>query len=79
MIFIFQIHGNKPHMWVLAAKWEMECGDSMDKARALFMQAVKLHPDNKKVWWEFFRAELLFAEKLRRRLKLLTSDENVEK
>ncbi|CAK8692663.1 unnamed protein product [Clavelina lepadiformis] len=75
---LLQIHGNKPHMWVLAAKWEMECGDSMDKARALFMQAVKLHPDNKKVWWEFFRAELLFAEKLRRRLKLLTSDENVE-
>ena len=69
-----QMHGNKPEHWILAAKWEIESCKSIDNGRIIFMKGIKRHPDSKKLWLEFFRAELMFAEKLRRRMKLLTPE-----
>ena len=40
------------------------------------MKGIKRHPDSKKLWHEFFRAELIFAEKVRRRMKLLTASDH---
>ena len=66
-------------MWVLAAKWEIEYCNSMENGRLLFMRGLKRHSQSQKLWLELFRAELMFAEKLRRRLKmLLPSDIEIE-
>jgi len=72
------MHGNKPELWVLAAKWEMEYCKSIENGRIIFMKGIKRHPDSKKLWHEFFRAEMMFAERIRRRMKLLTPADSNE-
>lgn len=60
------IHPDKPSLWIMAAKCEMEDRDSSESARHLFLRALRFHPENKKVYQEYFRMELMHAEKLRK-------------
>uniref|UniRef100_A0AAR2KC42 UTP6 small subunit processome component n=1 Tax=Pygocentrus nattereri TaxID=42514 RepID=A0AAR2KC42_PYGNA len=61
------IHPDKPTgLWIMAAKCEMEDLDSSESARHLFLRALRFHPENKKVYQEYFRMELMHAEKLRK-------------
>lgn len=60
------VHSDKPALWIMAAKCEMEDRDSSESARHLFLRALRFHPDNKKVFQEYFRMELMHAEKLRK-------------
>ncbi|XP_037553777.1 U3 small nucleolar RNA-associated protein 6 homolog [Nematolebias whitei] len=60
------IHPDKPALWIMAAKSEMEDRDSSESARHLFLRALRFHPNNKKVYQEYFRLELLHCEKLRK-------------
>ncbi|TRY56389.1 hypothetical protein DNTS_034979 [Danionella cerebrum] len=60
------IHPDKPAMWIMAAKCEMEDRNSSESARHLFLRALRFHPENKKVYQEYFRMELMHAEKLRK-------------
>uniref|UniRef100_A0A8C7WMW9 UTP6 small subunit processome component n=1 Tax=Oryzias sinensis TaxID=183150 RepID=A0A8C7WMW9_9TELE len=53
-------------LWIMAAKSELEDQDSSESARHLFLRALRFHPNNKKVYQEYFRMELLHAEKLRK-------------
>nr|CAB3267580.1 U3 small nucleolar RNA-associated protein 6 homolog [Phallusia mammillata] len=71
---LLQVHGNKPKIWVLAAKWQLECGDSVEDSRSLFLQALKNFPMSQYVWLEYFRAELLYLEKIRNRLNVLSGE-----
>ncbi|KAI4889138.1 hypothetical protein NFI96_015137 [Prochilodus magdalenae] len=60
------IHPDKPSLWIMAAKCEMEDLDSSESARHLFLRALRFHPEDKKVYQEYFRMELMHAEKLRK-------------
>ncbi|MCI4375948.1 hypothetical protein PGIGA_G00115530 [Pangasianodon gigas] len=60
------IHPDKPNLWIMAAKCEMEDRNSSESARHLFLRALRFHPENKKVYQEYFRMELMHAEKLRK-------------
>lgn len=60
------IHPDKPSLWIMAAKCEMEDCGSSESARHLFLRALRFHPENKKVYQEYFRMELMHAEKLRK-------------
>ncbi|KAG7485572.1 U3 small nucleolar RNA-associated protein 6-like [Solea senegalensis] len=60
------IHADKPALWIMAAKSELEDRDSSESARHLFLRALRFHPNNKKVYQEYFRMELLHSEKLRK-------------
>ncbi|XP_020502075.1 U3 small nucleolar RNA-associated protein 6 homolog [Labrus bergylta] len=60
------IHPDKPVMWIMAAKSELEDRNSSESARHLFLRALRFHPNNKKVYQEYFRMELLHCEKLRK-------------
>ncbi|XP_072538940.1 U3 small nucleolar RNA-associated protein 6 homolog [Salminus brasiliensis] len=60
------IHPDKPSLWIMAAKCEMEERNSSESARHLFLRALRFHPENKKVYQEYFRMELMHAEKLRK-------------
>ncbi|TWW59669.1 U3 small nucleolar RNA-associated protein 6 homolog [Takifugu flavidus] len=60
------IHPDKPALWILAAKSEMEDRNSSESARHLFLRALRFHPNNQKVYQEYFRMELLHCEKLRK-------------
>ncbi|KAF5916111.1 hypothetical protein HPG69_003185 [Diceros bicornis minor] len=60
------IHSNKPALWIMAAKWEMEDRLSSESARQLFLRALCFHPECPKLYQEYFRMELMHAEKLRK-------------
>ncbi|XP_028256478.1 U3 small nucleolar RNA-associated protein 6 homolog [Parambassis ranga] len=60
------IHPDKPALWIMAAKSELEDRNSSENARHLFLRALRFHPNNKKVYQEYFRMELLHCEKLRK-------------
>ncbi|XP_062967517.1 U3 small nucleolar RNA-associated protein 6 homolog [Cynocephalus volans] len=60
------IHSNKPALWIMAAKWEMEDCLSSESARQLFLRALRFHPQCPKLYQEYFRMELMNAEKLRK-------------
>ncbi|KAF1395088.1 hypothetical protein PFLUV_G00007920 [Perca fluviatilis] len=69
------IHPDKPALWIMAAKNELEDRNSSESARHLFLRALRFHPDNKKVYQEYFRMELLHCEKLRKQKKELEKAE----
>ncbi|XP_049493836.1 U3 small nucleolar RNA-associated protein 6 homolog isoform X1 [Panthera uncia] len=60
------IHSNKPALWIMAAKWEMEDRLSSESARQLFLRALRFHPECPKLYQEYFRMELMHTEKLRK-------------
>ncbi|KAK3556702.1 hypothetical protein QTP70_014621, partial [Hemibagrus guttatus] len=60
------VHPDKPNLWIMAAKCELEDRNSSESARHLFLRALRFHPENKKVYQEYFRMELMHAEKLRK-------------
>uniref|UniRef100_A0A8C5B4I4 UTP6 small subunit processome component n=1 Tax=Gadus morhua TaxID=8049 RepID=A0A8C5B4I4_GADMO len=60
------IHPDKSGLWIMAAKSELEDMNSSESARHLFLRALRFHPEDKKVFQEYFRMELLHAEKLRK-------------
>ncbi|NXS03025.1 UTP6 protein, partial [Oxylabes madagascariensis] len=63
------IHSNKPELWIMAAKWEMETRLSSENARHLFLRALRFHPECPKLYQEYFRMELMHAEKQRKEKK----------
>ncbi|XP_012581558.1 PREDICTED: U3 small nucleolar RNA-associated protein 6 homolog [Condylura cristata] len=46
------IHSNKPALWIMAAKWEMEDRLSSESARQLFLRALRFHPECPKLYQE---------------------------
>ncbi|XP_077460406.1 U3 small nucleolar RNA-associated protein 6 homolog [Stigmatopora argus] len=60
------IHADKPSLWIIAAKSELEERNSSESARHLFLRALRFHPGNKKLYQEYLRMELLHCEKLRK-------------
>lgn len=72
---LLAIHPDKPALWIMAAKNELEDRDSSESARHLFLRALRFHSDNKKVYREYFRMELLHCEKLRKQQKELEKAE----
>uniref|UniRef100_A0AAQ5XMJ2 UTP6 small subunit processome component n=1 Tax=Amphiprion ocellaris TaxID=80972 RepID=A0AAQ5XMJ2_AMPOC len=69
------IHPDKPALWIMAAKSELEDRNSSESARHLFLRSLRFHPNNQKVYQEYFRMELLHSEKLRKQQKDLEKAE----
>ncbi|KFW92248.1 U3 small nucleolar RNA-associated protein 6, partial [Phalacrocorax carbo] len=67
---LLAIHPNKPALWIMAAKWEMETQLSSESARHLFLRALRFHPECPKLYQEYFRMELMHAEKQRKEKKV---------
>uniref|UniRef100_A0A8V5H5S9 UTP6 protein n=1 Tax=Melopsittacus undulatus TaxID=13146 RepID=A0A8V5H5S9_MELUD len=57
-------------LWIMAAKWEMETRLSSESARHLFLRALRFHPECPKLYQEYFRMELMNAEKQRKEKKV---------
>ncbi|XP_040043139.1 U3 small nucleolar RNA-associated protein 6 homolog isoform X2 [Gasterosteus aculeatus] len=72
---LLAIHPDKPALWILAAKSELEDRNSSESARHLFLRALRFHPEDKKVYLEYFRMELLHCEKLRKQKEELEKAE----
>ncbi|CAF0814641.1 unnamed protein product [Adineta ricciae] len=66
-----QTHGNKYWLWIMAAKFEFEVMVSPSSARALFQRALRMMPQEKKLWLEYFKFELLYVELVQKRQAIL--------
>ncbi|XP_002740357.1 U3 small nucleolar RNA-associated protein 6 homolog [Saccoglossus kowalevskii] len=75
---LVKIHSNVVGLWIMAAKFEMEDHNSPDSARGLLLRALRFHPESRKLWAEYFRLELMNADKLRKRWHILQDVKSVE-
>ncbi|CAF0721602.1 unnamed protein product [Rotaria sp. Silwood1] len=64
-------HGNKYWLWIMAAKFEFETMVSPSSARSLFQRALRIMPQEKKLWLEYFKFELLYVELVQKRQAVL--------
>jgi len=72
---LLKIHPHKSDLWIMAATWEMESRLSMSNARSILQRALRFNPEDKLLWVEYFRMELLNVEKLRKREEVLGIDD----
>ncbi|KAI9010502.1 U3 small nucleolar RNA-associated protein 6-domain-containing protein [Phycomyces nitens] len=70
-----QFHPTKATLWILAASWEYENNANIGAARVLMQRALRINPENKLLWHEYFRLELLYIEKIKIRRRILGIDE----
>lgn len=76
---MLQLHGNSNvQLWVMAAKWELEDNHSVDNARQIFLRGIRHHPEDAKLWQEYFRMELLHVLTTRQRLAMLKEGEQAD-
>jgi hypothetical protein len=60
-------HSRSPVLWVTAASWEFGENNNILTARTLMQRALRFCANEKVVWLEYFRLELLYVQKLRMR------------
>ncbi|KAL3876207.1 hypothetical protein ACJMK2_034077 [Sinanodonta woodiana] len=70
---LLQMHNKRPDLWIAAAKYEFEYNANSGNARGLLQRGLRFNPESKHLWLEYYRLELLFAEKLRKRKEILGS------
>lgn len=68
---MLKIHNKKPNLWIMAAKFEFEVNESVETARQLFQRGLRLLPDKKKIWLEYFKMELMCVDLIMKRKELL--------
>lgn len=66
-----QLHPREASLWIYASQWEFEHNRNAGAARALMQRGLRMCPGNADLWAEYFRLELLFAQTLRTRRKVL--------
>ncbi|KAK8786667.1 hypothetical protein V5799_023552 [Amblyomma americanum] len=68
---MLNLHSHKPEMWVAAAKWHLESNASPELARKLLQKGLQFNNKSSLLWHEYFRMELIFVDKVRKRKEVL--------
>uniref|UniRef100_A0A2R5L4Z8 Putative u3 small nucleolar rna-associated protein 6 n=1 Tax=Ornithodoros turicata TaxID=34597 RepID=A0A2R5L4Z8_9ACAR len=68
---MLQMHSHRPEIWAAAAKWEMESQNSPETARQILQRGLRFNEKSQLLWHEYFRMELLYTEKMRKRQEVL--------
>ncbi|XP_046856303.1 U3 small nucleolar RNA-associated protein 6 homolog [Xenia sp. Carnegie-2017] len=76
---MLQAHPHNANLWIMAAKWEFENQNNINSARSLMQRALRLNPESCHLWLEYFRLELLFMEKVKKRRQLLGVQDQKDK
>ncbi|KAI8820189.1 U3 small nucleolar RNA-associated protein 6-domain-containing protein [Fimicolochytrium jonesii] len=66
-----QLHPTYDVFWIMAAAWEFEDNTNMSSARVLLQRGLRINPESKKLWMEYFKLELLWVQKIKERRKVL--------
>ncbi|KAI8970950.1 U3 small nucleolar RNA-associated protein 6-domain-containing protein [Pilobolus umbonatus] len=72
-------HPRNASLWILASSWEYEHNANISAARLLLQRAIRMNPENKQLWHEYFRLELMYIEKIKMRRRVLGLDKDVMK
>ncbi|KAJ2347583.1 U3 snoRNP protein, partial [Coemansia sp. RSA 2618] len=67
-------HPYESQLWIKAAAHELEVNMNGSAARALLQRALRLIADDRRLWIEYFRLELLLVEKIKARRRVLGID-----
>ncbi|XP_062507486.1 U3 small nucleolar RNA-associated protein 6 homolog [Corticium candelabrum] len=67
-------HSHNAGLWISAAKAEFEVNKNISAARTVMLKALRVNPDTKQVWHEYFRLELLYVDKVLKRRQILGID-----
>jgi hypothetical protein len=65
-------------MWILCGKWHAEFNNSADSARNIFQRGVKLVKDSARLWFEFFKLEMMLAVMAAKRPQGADKDQDLE-
>ncbi|KAJ3436897.1 u3 small nucleolar RNA-associated protein 6 [Anaeramoeba flamelloides] len=66
-----EINARNTHLWIRAASWEFENNLNIRSARRLMQRAIRTNPNDKLLWVEYFRLEILYLQKVVARRKFL--------
>lgn len=72
---MLNLHSHRPEIWVAAAKWQLECNSSPEMARKLLQRGLLFNNKSVLLWHEYFRMELIFVDKMRKRKEVLGIEE----
>ncbi len=65
------LHPLVPALWILAADWEYSHNANIVAARELMLRGLRGNDTSLEMWMEYFRLELVYLNKVLRRLNLL--------
>lgn len=66
---MLELHGSaKPELYKLAAQWEFEECQCVEKARKFLLNGLHIHKDSKLLYKEAFKLELNYANSMRKEL-----------
>uniref|UniRef100_A0A131XVT8 Putative u3 small nucleolar rna-associated protein 6 n=2 Tax=Ixodes ricinus TaxID=34613 RepID=A0A131XVT8_IXORI len=68
---MLQLHSKRPEIWVAAAKWQLEQNNSPEMARKLLQRGLLFNENSQLLWHEYFRMELIYTDKMRKRRDVL--------
>ncbi|TIA87832.1 hypothetical protein E3P99_02964 [Wallemia hederae] len=66
---VINLHPANPQLYILAASWELNNNVSAHSARTLLQRGLRLNSKDLELWLTYARMELVFAERVRRRLE----------
>ncbi|KAJ2807420.1 U3 snoRNP protein [Coemansia guatemalensis] len=69
-------HPYESQMWIKAAAHELDINANSSAARILLQRALRLIPDDQRLWIEYFRLEMLLVEKIKARRRVLGIDQS---
>ncbi|KAJ2055773.1 U3 snoRNP protein [Coemansia sp. S146] len=67
-------HPYEARLWIMAAAHELDASSNGAAARLLLQRALRVNPKDRALWTEYFRLELLLAEKIKARRRVLGID-----
>eukprot|EP00892_Ulva_mutabilis_P011884 jgi/Ulvmu1/9068/UM005_0161.1 len=73
-----KLHPTAPYFWAYAAAWEFEGNANPASARQLLQSGLRNCPTKGSLWVEYFRMELMYANKVTARRKALGIDGDAE-
>ena len=73
---MLQVFDHDENVWLSAAKWHIECNNSPNVARELIQRGLRLNPQSKLLWHEYFRMELLYCDLIKKRKVILEKEQS---
>lgn len=66
-----QTHSRNSSLWIGAAKYQFYTIENMDMGRTLFQKGLHINPESEDLWFEYFKSEMFFTDKMMDRAEKL--------
>lgn len=68
---MLKLFPNRGDIWIMVAKHEFDENAAAQTARSVFQRGLRFNPEDRKLWLEYTKLELLYVSKILARRKLL--------